>query len=175
MCHMRPSQWCPLDVSCGPAVQGPLRPSGHHVACDQNIVLMLVRDRQAPHCPEKDPHAIRLNQLVSRKTPRGPAGPVETPSRGRGPEAQQDLLGIVCPLPRRMCTTHMYPGHIYAAHTQPIQLTHATPRPTWAHGLPLKLLPLLWGPVLRMEGLPRVISWDDLPMERALCQRTMRF
>lgn len=34
--------------------------------------------------------------------------------------------------------------------------------------LPLLLLPLLTGPIFLMEGPSRIISRDDLPMERAL-------
>lgn len=49
-----------------------------------------------------------------------------------------------------------------------------SPGPTWAARRPLQLqlLLLLAGPVLRMEGPSRVISRDDLPVERALRRRT---
>lgn len=40
--------------------------------------------------------------------------------------------------------------------------------PTWMCLLLLKLLPLFTGSVLWVEGLPLVISGDDLPMEWAL-------
>lgn len=49
---------------------------------------------------------------------------------------------------------------------------HPAPRPTWALRLFLQLLPLLSGPVLRVEGPPSIVSGDDLPMERALRQKT---
>lgn len=45
-------------------------------------------------------------------------------------------------------------------------------QPTWACRLLLQLLPLLPGPVLRVERLPSIVSRDDLPMEWALRQET---
>lgn len=45
---------------------------------------------------------------------------------------------------------------------------HPVPRPT----RPLQLLPLLPGLVLGVEGPPRIVSRDDLPVERALRHRT---
>ena len=48
------------------------------------------------------------------------------------------------------------------------QACPSSPRHTWAPRWPLQLLPLLPGPVLCVEGLARVISRDDLPVERAL-------
>lgn len=54
------------------------------------------------------------------------------------------------------------------------QACPSSPRPTWAPRWPLQLLPLLPGPVLCVEGLARVVSRDDLPVERALRRERSR-
>lgn len=86
-------------------------------------------------------------------------------TRKRGPN--RSLCPPRCCYALRPCWRRQVPPGSRAVPPQYPPIAPA-PRPTCTPCLPLKLLPLLPGPILRVQGPARVVSGDDLPVERAL-------